>query len=94
MVDWRFPCIFPWHEEANAFFHAKQRNIDQFMRWLNGRMANKMTNGSFPMHFPMTWKGKCELMCQYNEGALNCLKKPKFVILINFLWQKMFSIIQ
>jgi hypothetical protein len=26
-----------------------------------------MTNGSFPMHFPMTWRGECELMCQYNE---------------------------
>jgi len=67
----RWPMLkdSPRHEEA-IFPHVTWRNID-WLKWLNGWMANTIVNARFSMCFPMTWsKGKCEFKYQYDEDAL------------------------
>jgi hypothetical protein len=58
-------CISQWDEETNEFFYVTWKDID----WL--RLPSKrMANGRFLVHFPMTWKRKCEFKCQNDGKAL------------------------
>jgi hypothetical protein len=77
------PCISPWDEEANAFLHVTWKGIG-WLRWLNGRMANRMVNG----RFPMTWRGNYIFSCDMKRHWL--VEKIKF---INFNWVPMTKII-
>jgi hypothetical protein len=77
------PCISPWDEEANAFLHLTWKGIG-WLRWLNGKMANRMANG----RFLMTWRGNYISSCDMKRHWL--VEKTKFT---NFNWFPMTKII-